>query len=81
MENFHKNQPKSLESCIFFITIKFMFTDINIYPINDKTEPDPLFHETDPRIRIHVKMKRIRNTGVNKKKFYADHGHQFQNAH
>ena len=26
-------------------------------------DPDPLFHETDPRIRIHIKMKRIRNTG------------------
>ena len=58
-----------------------MFTDINIYPINNKTDhisekywyfpdfrsdleqdPDPLFHETDPRIRIHIKMKRIRNT-------------------
>ena len=25
-------------------------------------EQDPLFHETDPRIRIHIKMKRIRNT-------------------
>ena len=27
-------------------------------------EPDPdlLFHETDPRIRIRIKMKRIRNT-------------------
>ena len=24
---------------------------------------EPLFHETDPRIRIHIKMKRIRNTG------------------
>ena len=26
-------------------------------------EPDPLFHETDPMIRIRIKMKRIRNTG------------------
>ena len=72
-----------------------MFTDINIYPINNKTyhisekyifyrkksktkidifpsdleqdpDPDPLFHETDPRIRIHIKMKRIRNTAVNR---------------
>ena len=64
-----------------------MFTDINIYSINNKTDhnsekyifiekswyfpgfrsdleqdPDPLFRETDPRIRIHIKMKRIRNT-------------------
>ena len=74
-----------------------MFTDINIYPINNITyhisekyifyrkkkklkswylsdfrsdlesdpeqDPGSLFHETDPRIRIHIKMKRIRNTG------------------
>ena len=67
-----------------------MFTDKNIYPINNKTDhisekyifyrkkklifpdfrsdleqdpdPDPLFRETDPRIRIHIKMKLIRNT-------------------
>jgi len=25
-------------------------------------DPDPLFHETDPRIRIYIKVKRIRNT-------------------
>ena len=64
-----------------------MFTDINFYSINNKTDhisekyiffiekkvdifpnfrsdleqdPDPLFHETDPRIRIQI--KRIRNT-------------------
>ena len=60
-----------------------MFTDINIYPINNKTDhmsekyifyskksktkgwyfpdfrSDPLLHETDPRIRIHIKMKHI----------------------
>ena len=68
-----------------------MFTDINVYPINNKTDhisekyiffiekkscyfpdfrsdleqdPDPFFHETDPRIRIHIKMKRIRNTAI-----------------
>ena len=72
----------------FFKTIKLIFTDINIYPINNKTDHisekyildrkknwyfpdfrsdlkqdlDPLFHATDPRIRIHIKMKRIRNT-------------------
>ena len=28
-------------------------------------DPDLLFHETDPRIRIHIKMKRIRNTDKN----------------
>ena len=85
----NKNQQKSLEyHKFFFKTIKLMFTDINIYSINNKTDhirrnifliekkswyfpdfmsdleqdPDPLFHETDPRIRIHIKMKRIRNT-------------------
>ena len=88
MENFNKNQQKSLEyHTFFFNTIKLMFTDMNIYSINNKTDhisekyifwyfpdfrsdleqdpdPDLLFHETDPRIRIriHIKMKRIRNT-------------------
>ena len=28
-----------------------------------RSDPDPFFHETDPRIRISIKMKRIRNTG------------------
>ena len=27
-------------------------------------EPDPLFHETDPRIRIQIKMKRIHITVI-----------------
>ena len=27
-------------------------------------DPNPLFHETDPRIRINIKMKQIRNTGI-----------------
>ena len=87
MENFHKNQPISLNIIHFiFKTIKLMFTDINIYPINNKaghiskkyilyikkgkTKVDiwyfvgPVFYETYPRIRIHIKMKRIRNTGL-----------------
>ena len=85
------------ESSFFFRTIKFIFTDINFYPINIKTnpfrrkiffiekkvkqrlyfpdfrsdlkqdldpeqDPDPLFHKSDPRIRINIKIKRIRNT-------------------
>ena len=73
----------------FFIQIlNPCLTDINIYPINNKTDKfsifliekkvfkkvvfsrfrsdsEPLFHETDPRIRIHIKMKLIRNTGRN----------------
>ena len=28
------------------------------------SDPDPFFHETDPRIRIHNKMKRIRNNDL-----------------
>ena len=51
-----------------------MFTDINIYSINNKTDhisENYIFYrkkswtklnETDPRIRIHIKIKRIRNT-------------------
>ena len=39
MENFHKNQPKLLEyHKFFFKTIKLVFTDINISPINYKTD-------------------------------------------
>ena len=39
MENFHKIQPKSLEyHTFFFKTIKYMFTGINNYPINNKTD-------------------------------------------
>ena len=50
MVNFHKKSTK--------IT-RILYTD----PEQD-TDPDPLFHETDLRIRIriHIKMKRIRNT-------------------
>ena len=29
---------------------------------NFRQDPDPLFHETNSRIRIHIKMKPIRNT-------------------
>ena len=29
------------------------------------SEQDPLFHETDLRRRIHIQMKRIRNTVLN----------------
>ena len=37
MENFRKNQPKSLEYHEFFFkTFKLMFTDLNIYPINNE---------------------------------------------
>ena len=39
MENFNKNQQKLLEyHTFFFKTIKLMFTDINIYSINKKTD-------------------------------------------
>ena len=30
-----------------------------------ESDPDPIFTETDPRIRIRIKMKRIRNTYFN----------------
>ena len=33
-----------------------------IYFHDFRSDPDPLFHETDSKIRIHFKMKRIRNT-------------------
>ena len=31
---------------------------------NLEQDSDSLFHETDPRIRIHIKIKRIRNTDI-----------------
>ena len=38
-KNFHKNQPKSLEYHTYFSKLlKLVFTDINIYPINNKTD-------------------------------------------
>ena len=30
---------------------------------DSEQDPNPLFHEMYPRIRIHIKMKRIRNIG------------------
>ena len=35
---------------------------INIKLVDFRLDPDPLFPEVDPQIRIHIKMKRIRNT-------------------
>ena len=35
--------------------------------------PNPLFHETYPRIRIHIKMKWIRNTASNSKTCFFKH--------
>ena len=52
MKNFHQNQPKSLEYNTFFKTIKLMFTDINIYPINNKTD-----HISEKYVLIEKKVK------------------------
>ena len=41
-----------------------MFKKLVFYYRSD-LDPDPIFHERDPRIRIRIKMKRIRNTGIN----------------
>ena len=39
MENFHKNQPESLEyHTLFLKLLQLMFTDIDIYSINNKTD-------------------------------------------
>ena len=83
-----KNQPKSRKvstkiiriSYIFFKTIKLMFTDINIYLINNKTDhilEKYIFLQKKSKtkvnifpilgriwIRIHIKMKQIRNTAI-----------------
>ena len=68
MGNFHKNQPKSQEYRTLFgdkyiLMEKKYFLDFSSDP---DPAPDPLFHEKDPRIRIriHIKMKRIRNSGA-----------------
>ena len=53
MENFHKDQPKSLKyHTFFFKTIRLMFTDINIYPINNKTD-----HISEKNIKKKKKSK------------------------
>ena len=36
---------------------RFVFSELN-------PDPVPLFHETDPRIRIRIKMKRIRHISL-----------------
>ena len=35
-----------------------------------RSDPDPCFHETDPRIRSRIKIKRIRNTGTYSRAFF-----------
>ena len=54
------------EKFIFYIkkvNKSWYFPDLRS-DLDPDPEQDPLFHETDPRIRIHIKMKRIRNTGL-----------------
>ena len=76
METFHKNQPKPY---IFFKTIKLMFTDVKICPINNITDhisEKYIFNRKKSktkvdifpilglnRIRIHYFTKRIRGSG------------------
>ena len=50
---FNRKKKKQKKVCIFL--------DSRSYSEQDPV-PDPLFHATDPRIRIHIKMKRIRNS-------------------
>ena len=45
------------DTLIDFFLLKLVFSRFD-----SEQEPDPLFHETDQRIRIHIKMKRIHNT-------------------
>ena len=42
-----------------FLIEKKVFKKVGIFSILG-----PLFHETEPRIRIHIKMKRIQNTVI-----------------
>ena len=41
----------------------FFAEKISFFFFDFMTDPDPLYPEVDPRIRIHSKMKWIRNTG------------------
>ena len=47
-------EKKVKKNVVFFLGFR---SDLLLDP-----NPDPLFHETDPRIRIQIKMKWIRNT-------------------
>ena len=40
----------------------FWYSEKSLYFFYFRSEQDPFFHETDPKIRIRVKMKRIRKT-------------------
>ena len=64
MENFHINQLKSLEyHTFFFKTIKLMITDINIYPINNKTDhisEEYNFHIKKVKQKLVFSRSRIR---------------------
>ena len=58
----HKYQNKSFYGEIYFDRKKsWYFPDFGLDPDPDQ---DPFFQKADPRIRIHVIMKRIRNTGL-----------------
>ena len=41
------------------------------YFLDLRSDHDQLFHKTDPRIRIHIKLKRIRNTDKKETYFNA----------
>ena len=69
MFNRHKYLPINNKTDIFWRNIscinrkvKKKFLYFLDFRSDSEQNPDPLFHETDPRIRIHIKMKRIRNT-------------------
>jgi hypothetical protein len=48
--------------CRFFFVIIFFF--FGVLKVNDENpDPDPLVRSMDPRIRIHIKMSWIHNTG------------------
>ena len=61
-----KNDKKKIRIFLFLNHFSVKYTWIPNKLINDKKktypEPDPLFPEVDPRIRIHIKMKWTRNT-------------------
>ena len=60
----NQQQKNIVMSIISFTEKKLEKLNWNLFDFrsdpNPEQDPDPLFPEADPRIRIHIKIKRIR---------------------
>ena len=54
MEKYVFNRKNSFKKRRYFLNFR---SDL-------EQDPDPLLHDTDPRIRIHIELKWTRNTGL-----------------